>query len=43
MTKIKIKENVKFVVIDPFLDNLNEFKSFGIFTINLSKFVFKNI
>jgi hypothetical protein len=43
VTKIKIRKGVKFVVIDPFLNGLNEFGLFRIFIINLSKFVFESI
>jgi hypothetical protein len=43
VTKIEIREDIKFVVIDSFLNGLNKFESFRILTIDLSKFVFKSI
>jgi hypothetical protein len=43
VTKIEIRKNIKLVVIDPFLNDLDKFELFGIFTIDLSKFVFENI
>jgi hypothetical protein len=43
VAKIEIRKGVKLVVIDPFLNDLNEFGPFEIFTTDLSKFVFESI